>query len=229
MRDYAMEHFHLPANRLVMLMNGIDLARFDPAAGARARAAIRGEWKIGDRQRLGLFVGNNWKLKGVREALQALAGLDPRLVLMIAGRDEPRPYRKIARRLGVADRVIFAGSVGDTRPLYGAADFLVLPTRRDTCSLVVLEALAMGLPVITTRQNGASEAMEDTRQGFLIERGDIAALADSMYAMLEDGLRREMAQQALAIRDSLSLQQHVSRIEGAYRRVMQHKSVTPRA
>ena len=87
----------------------------------------------------------------------------------------------------------FVGRMKDMRGLYGAADMLLLPTRRDTCSLVVLEALAMGLPVITTLQNGASEVMEDGKQGILLDRGDPAMLADAMAEMLDRERLRAMS------------------------------------
>ena len=152
MEAFARRQFPgVPDSHLVSMMNGIDLAYFDPAHGAGSRQAIREEWGIEKGQRLGVLVGNNWKLKGVREAIEALAlANDPRLVVMIVGREEAAGYQKLAGRLGVGERVKFVGRVGDLRTVYGAADFMLLPTRRDTCSLVVLEGLAMGLPVITT-------------------------------------------------------------------------------
>ncbi len=112
-------------------------------------------------------------MKGLAEAIDALTACgDSNMMLLVAGRDEPAKFREQAKRAGVAERVIFVGDgrgVSDPVLLYRAADFFVLPTRRDTCSLVVLEALAMGLPVITTRQNGASEAMVDGTHGNILE------------------------------------------------------------
>jgi len=221
MRRYAGEHFALPEDRLVMLMNGIDLARFDPALGARSREAIRGEWHVEADRRLALLIGNNWRLKGVSEAIAALARLgDRRIVLMLVGRGEPEAFRKLAEKLNVADRVLFVGGVNDPRPYYGAADFLLLPTKRDTCSLVVLEALAMGLPVVTTRQNGASDLVEDGKQGIIVEHGDAAGLSGALEAMLDAGRLREMSREALALRARLSFDHHAERIEEVYARVM---------
>ena len=221
MRRYVREQFALPEDRLVLLMNGIDLARFDPALGARSREAIRGEWHIEADQRLALLVGNNWKLKGVSEAIGALARLgDRRMVLMMVGRGEPEAFRKLAEKLHVADRVQFVGSVSDPRPYYGAADLLLLPTKRDTCSLVVLEALAMGLPVVTTRQNGASDLVEDGKQGLIVEHGDAAGLSGALEAMLDGGRLREMSREALAMRGRLSFDHHAARVEEVYGEVM---------
>ena len=120
----------------------------------------------------------------------------------------------------MADRVLFVGSVNDPRPYYGAADFLLLPTKRDTCSLVVLEALAMGLPVVTTRQNGASDVVEDGKQGIIVEHGDEAGLSGALEAMLDAGRLREMSRAALAMRAGLSFERHAERIEEVYEQVM---------
>jgi UDP-glucose:(heptosyl)LPS alpha-1,3-glucosyltransferase len=225
MRDFAREHYALPEDRVVMMMNGIDLARFEPGIGARSRDAIRGEWKVEDNQALGLLIGNNWRLKGVQDAIQALTHIrEHEMRLMVVGHDDPVPYIRLAEKLNVRDRVIFAGGVSDPRPLYGAADFLMLPTRRDTFSLVVLEAMAMGLPVITTRQNGASEVIQDGKQGILLQRGDPAALAQAMRQMLDANRRRGMSQEVIAMRQQFSFDHHVGRIEGVYERVMAAKA-----
>jgi UDP-glucose:(heptosyl)LPS alpha-1,3-glucosyltransferase len=223
MRDFARRAYALPDDHLVPMMNGIDLHYFTPpppAHAAAARRAIREEWKIEDRHCLGLLVGNNWKLKGVPEAIDAVArAKDPRLVLMIVGKEEGAAYRKQAERLGVRDQIRFVGRVKDLRTVYGAADFFVLPTRRDTCSLVVLEALAMGLPVITTLQNGASDVVDDGRQGLLLDRGNPATLAAAFHTMLDDARRSAMAREALAMRFTLSHEHHVDKIEAVYHQV----------
>jgi UDP-glucose:(heptosyl)LPS alpha-1,3-glucosyltransferase len=85
---------------------------------------------------------------------------------------------------------------------------------------VVLEALAMGLPVVTTRQNGASDLVEDGKQGIIVEHGDAAGLSGALEAMLDAGRLREMSREALALRARLSFDHHAERIEEVYARVM---------
>jgi UDP-glucose:(heptosyl)LPS alpha-1,3-glucosyltransferase len=226
MSDFARTYFALPEDHIVMLRYGIDLARYDPDSAAfPSREFVRAQWKIRPDQTVGMFIGHNWIRKGVPEAIEALGLLQSQgkagnLVLLVVGRDDPHRYRRQAQRLGVADRVIFAGIAGDPRPFYRAADFLLLPTRQDTCSIVVLEALTMGLPVITTMQNGASELIEPGRQGLLTERGDSPALARAMLDMLVEARRKGMAAAALAMRGQLSQDQHVKTVEALYQRVV---------
>jgi len=232
MRDFARDHFSLHEGRLVLLMNGIDLARFDPASlPQKSRTAVREEWHLAPNQPVALFVGNNWKLKGLPEALAALAACDnKKLALMVVGKGNPQPFRKQAAALGVAERLLFIGNgqgVADPRPLYAAADFLFLPTRKDTCSLVALEALAMGLPVITTRQNGASEALTDGVHGYVLDRGNTPALAAALNALCDPARRHEMSQAALTLRSALSFEHHVSRIESVYASVLSPAGRSP--
>lgn len=228
MRDFAQNHWALPPDRLTMLMNGIDLARFDPAAiPPQSRGALREEWHIGADQPVAMLVGNNWRLKGLSEAITALAACrENNPMLMVVGKGNPAPFRKQAATLGVAQRVIFLGNgqgVADPRPLYAAADLLLLPTRRDTCSLVVLEALAMGLPVITTRQNGASEAITHGVEGFVLERGDATSLVRALNDLCDPVRRAEMSRAAAALRPTLSFEHHVSRIEAVYQAIRAHE------
>ncbi len=101
------------------------------------------------------MIAQDFARKGLRETLVAMRRLDDaQLNLVVVGKENPARYRKLANTLGLHDRVVFAGATKDPYAYYKAADFFVLPTRHDPCSLVVLEALAMGLPVISTVKNG---------------------------------------------------------------------------
>ena len=88
---------------------------------------------------------------------------------MVVGRDNNAPYWHFAKKMGCEEDVFFAGGVRDLERYYPSADILVHPTFYDACSLVVLEALASGLPVITTRYNGAGGIISDGREGFVLE------------------------------------------------------------
>src|SRR5437764_4999522 len=99
---------------------------------------------------------------------------EPKLKIMVVGNRDA----KFHPPPDAAAQVSFAGEVADTRPFYRDADFFVLPTRHDPCSLVVLEALAMGLPVISTKFNSATEIMADGVHGFILpDPDDVDALA----------------------------------------------------
>jgi UDP-glucose:(heptosyl)LPS alpha-1,3-glucosyltransferase len=132
---------------------------------------------------VGVFVGMNYRLKGLGPLLRAFAQVprDHKVRLAVVGAERFERYKALARRLGVADRVNFLGFRPDPRDAYFAADFLVHPTFYDPCSLVVLEALACGLPVITTEYNGARELFTEPEEGLVIrDPHDAAALAKAI-------------------------------------------------
>jgi len=93
----------------------------------------------------------------------------------------------------------------------------VLPTRHDPCSLVVLEALAMGVPVISTVFNGACEIMHDGQEGFVLDDpGDIPALAEAMTRLMDTEFRAAMSRACLELRPALAYEKHVERLLGIY-------------
>src|SRR5688572_19472481 len=231
--DYVKEavkrHYPLPEEKLFRLFNSTDLKRFDPAARPGARAEVRSRFKLSDHNVIALMIAQDFERKGLGEAIEAVAKVnDPRLALLVVGKDVASPYQRLARELGVSDRVIFAGPTTDPVSFYAAADLFVLPTRHDPCSLVVLEALAMGLPVISTAQNGACEIMMHGRDGFIIaDASNVAAIADALTALLDEGRRRAMRDAALTLRPQLSQENHVDRLIEAYRIVLGHREARP--
>ena len=106
------------------------------------------------------------------------------------------------------------------RRYYAAADFFVLPTFHDPCSLVVFEALAMGLPVISTRANGACDVIEDGMHGFVMEdAADVGALAAAMGKLTDPEARRRMSAACLELRGLISHARHVDELVEIYGRV----------
>ena len=220
-RSAAAHYPSLPEHKRVTLFNAVDPGRFDPAARPGAGAEVRKRFGIRDEQVVALVVAQDFKRKGVRPAVEALARVkDERLVLLVVGKPDARPYRQLAERLGVSSRVIFAGATNDTYGFYQAGDFFVLPTWHDPCSLVVLEALAMGLPTISTVQNGASEIIEEGRHGYVLkDPGDVEGIARGMDSLLDPKERLAQRAACLALRPRLSYERHLDQLEGLYRGV----------
>jgi UDP-glucose:(heptosyl)LPS alpha-1,3-glucosyltransferase len=134
--------------------------RFDEHDRPRRRHEARQHWQLEPEQVTALFAGMNYRLKGLEPLLHALHRLGASApALLVVGTSATATFERLAQRLGLADRVRFAGYCPDMRDAYFAADLLVHPTFYDPCSNVVLEALACGLPVITTCYNGASELL----------------------------------------------------------------------
>src|SRR5262249_20871888 len=146
------QHYGIPAEAVRVVPSAIDPARFVEDDRLARRQALRRRCGIGPDEVVAAFVGMHYRLKGLDPLLHAVRRLpaDVPFRLLVAGSPRTERYEALARRLGVAERVCFLGYCAETRNCYFAADFLVHPTFYDPCSLVVLEALACGLPVITT-------------------------------------------------------------------------------
>jgi UDP-glucose:(heptosyl)LPS alpha-1,3-glucosyltransferase len=221
-KGFVRRHYVLPEQKLATLFNAVELNRFDPASRPDAGTEIRTRFQIKPDQVVGLMMAQDFERKGLREAIAAVGEIpDPRLVLLVAGKQYPAPYRDLATRAGIADRVIFAGSTSDPYAFYKAADFFVLPTRHDPCSLVVLEALAMGVPVISTVFNGACEIMNEGTHGFVLkDPADVESVAAAMRDLLDVKRRSEMSKACLALRPALSYEHHLRDLMEIYRGVI---------
>jgi UDP-glucose:(heptosyl)LPS alpha-1,3-glucosyltransferase len=185
------------------------------AAGLRQRLGVRNQarqrWGLSDQAAVALFVGLNYRLKGLEPLLRALARLERARAphLLVVGKPDAGFFPRLSRRLGLADRVRFAGYCPDMRDAYFAADFLVHPTFYDPCSNVVLEALACGLPVITSRYNGASELLEPPAEGYVIDDPhDHARLAWCIEQLLDPARRAEAAAAAQAKASAWRFEDH---------------------
>jgi UDP-glucose:(heptosyl)LPS alpha-1,3-glucosyltransferase len=167
------------------------------------------------------MIAQDFARKGLREAIEALALVkDLRSVLLVVGKQEAGEYRETAKKLKVGDRVVFAGATRDPYAFYRAADYFVLPTWHDPCSLVVLEALAMGVPVISTVFNGACEIMTDGRQGFVLkDPTDIPTLSQAMSRLIDADARAAMSDACLELRPALAYENHVHRLLEIYQSV----------
>ena len=202
---------HLPPARLRVIPNGVDGQRFTPAHRLTLREPTRRELGIRDEEVLFLMLAHNLLLKNAEAFLRAAArlvtsGVPVRCV--IAGGKRPEPFVRLAERLDIAAAVSFSGAV-DPIPHYAAADVFVHPTWYDPCSLVTLEASASGLPVITTRCNGASEFMAGEEEGFILDDpADFTALARQMETLLDPARRQAMgaAGRAMAMRHTFAQQ-----------------------
>jgi UDP-glucose:(heptosyl)LPS alpha-1,3-glucosyltransferase len=204
--------------RIEVIHNGVDGARFAPAA-MPARMAARHRF-ADDAGLLLLFAGHNFRLKGLDTVLTALARLQSADIrLLVVGRGPIERYARLARRLGIAEHVTFAGWVADIREAYAAADAFVQPTYYDPCSLTVLEAAACGLPVLTTRFNGAAELFRDGESAWVLaDSADATAAAERISTWRDPRARARMAEAARAVAEAATHEQCFTRLLAACER-----------
>ena len=185
---YSQERVHL-------IPNGVDMKKYHPG-NREYREEIRRRYAIEPDDYVFLFVAQNPRLTGYGVLVDACRTLAQNRfsVLVVGNRDD----RMEQAAQSLKQRVIFAGKVDDLYKIYPACDCLVHPTYYDACSLVVLESLASGTPVITTSANGASMFVE-TGNGSIIEPGDVHALASAMRDAVEN--RKSSVAGNLGLRD----------------------------
>ena len=173
-----------------------------------------------------LFVSNDFKLKRLDLVLRALAFLgDSSFKLLVAGSDDPSPYMKWVRKNGFGDCVAFLGPRKKIEELYAAADVFVLPTLYDAFANVCLEAMACGLPVLTSENNGAAELVENGNQGYVLQTSNPAELAGRLDFLKQASEREPMGERAARTASGFSREKHLSEVLNLYERVRSSKHV----
>ena len=219
-RGEIASRFGIDAAKLVLIRNAVDAARFHPGLRAEMRDAVRQQLGIPRDASLVLHVGSGFERKGVRFLLRALARSRTRPWLVVAGRDKRASrYASLAHRLGIGERVRFAGSVSDVRPYLGAADAFVLATLYDPQPNAALEAMAAGLPVITTPKCGVAELLREGESGYVRDALDVAGLAEAMDRLEPPG-GRAMGEAARAAVLPFSPQAMAEEYLALYRRLL---------
>jgi UDP-glucose:(heptosyl)LPS alpha-1,3-glucosyltransferase len=220
--DDIAHHYAVPAARVSVVYNGVDLVRFHPAVRARQRDAARAEAGVPTAAYAVLFAGSGFERKGLSTAIRAFAHLgDVDARLLVLGRGDAVSYRRLAGELGVAARVVWLGARPDIERWYAAADVLVLPTRYEPFGNVHLEALASGLPVVTSAVAGGAEVVDD-RCGAVVAAEDAAGFAAAV-----DKLRgrnaAELRDAARAAAEPFTFARQVQALEEVYRRLARNR------
>lgn len=191
-RDYGAD----PA-AVAVVYNGVEPADFAAERLAPLREETRARLGFKPEETVLLFIGDFYR-KGLLTVLEAMGRSATRPRLLVVGRGEAAAFAERARALGLEERVVFVGFQPDVVPYYAAADAFVFPTRYEPFGMVVTEAMAAGLPVVTSRQAGASEVITPGVDGLVIEDAlDARALASAIDQLVADPeARRRMGEAA---------------------------------
>ncbi|MBI4685922.1 MAG: glycosyltransferase family 4 protein [Nitrospirae bacterium] len=188
-KSQIIHHYNIPESKIKVVYNGVDLKRFSPRNAGLYRDHVRKELGIDDKTILILFVGSGFERKGLKTLLRSLSivNSEENLRLLVIGKGNIKKFMGIAGKYNTTNAVSFLGPQKDIEKYYAAADIFILPTIYDPFSNATLEAMASGIPVITTRNNGASELITDGKEGFILEDPlDFAALAEKITRALRD-------------------------------------------
>ncbi len=203
-RRHMSRHFHIPEDTIEVVYNGVDTERFKPA-DARPDGRIRI-----------LFSGGNFRLKGLSPLLSAGARLAQKgrsFEIMVMGRGKRNRYARMIDRLGIGEYVRFTGETSSPELAYRDSHLLAHPTFYDACSLTTMEAMASGLPVITTRWNGAS-ALVSEDEGYVIdEPRDINGLYKAIDELFDREKRELMGHNARMKLETYTMEHNAREME----------------
>jgi UDP-glucose:(heptosyl)LPS alpha-1,3-glucosyltransferase len=186
-KDEIVRFYGYPAGKIDVVYNGVpvEVLQLDAETRARRREALG----LGEKDVAVLFAGSGWERKGLRFAIDAIEKTGKEMRLLVAGRGEPKKFR--------SERAQFLGVVEDMPALYAAADIFLAPTLYDPFSNACLEALAAGLPVITTSANGFSEIIETGVHGTVVKNPHETGEFRDALVFWSESARREKTRSAI--------------------------------
>ncbi len=196
-RSEIIERFQTPADRIALVHNGIPAWREEPGARQRGRKRLG----IAEERFVVLFTGSGWERKGLRFAIAALPH-DATLLVAGAGKKRGLPDAEHVHFLGAQSRA-------EVNELLAVADAFILPTLYEPFSNACLEALAAGLPVITTTANGFAEIIQPGVEGDVVEPGEIASLRSALERWREPERRQAIRAQLIEKGAQFSIEANV--------------------
>jgi len=216
-------HYGDAAESIIVIPNGVDLEMFNPANRPLYRDKIRQRHVISRSDLVLMFAGGDWERKGVSYTIEAFSLL-PRtdVKLLIVGSGDEKFYGQFAELKQVRERIIFVSHTNVLWKYYAASDVFVLPTIYEPFGLVIIEAMASGLPVITSRVAGAADVIIDEVNGLLLrDPSDVNDLAAKIELLLSDAkLRKTMGEHARKAVEDVSWDGVAQKTIDVYNRVL---------
>ncbi len=214
-KEQLSNYYRISKERIFTIYNGVDLDRFRPASGderARTRAALG----IADDECAIIFAGSDYRRKGLFCLMKALSSLKDTYPfrLLLLGVKPRKEIIKAAKGLSLVNRLSFLGYRSDAERYYRTGDILCLPTLYDPFANVCLEAMACGIPVITTYTNGASEITGRLGKWSVVPSSDVMALkkALSVFFEMDGSEQRILGSKAARIAQAFSWQNHIEQL-----------------
>jgi len=207
-----MDNYGVSSGDIEVIYNGADIERFHPGNREKFRQEIRSQYGLSDEDFVVLFVGSGFERKGVRYLIEAVERVKRPVKLMVVGKGTAGKLKR------VSPGIIFCGPQREIHKYYAAADIFVFPTMYEPFGNVHLEALASGLPVITTKNSGAAEIIEDGRQGFVVNAPeDVDEIAARIELLYNDRDRlRSMSVEARTLAERFTFDAHLEKMMRLY-------------
>lgn len=189
-KQEILANYDVPDEKIVVIPNGVNLEDFKPDKEKRLR--VRQMLDIDENEVVLIFVGIEFKRKGLTHLIEAMPHVDAKLI--VVGKDDSAPYRSLAERLEVNSKIIFTGTVPKVEDYYAASDIFVFPTQDEPFGLVIMEAMASGIPVIISKCAGATTLMKDGYDCLLLnDPANSTEIAEKINSLIKDeNLRKRM-------------------------------------
>jgi UDP-glucose:(heptosyl)LPS alpha-1,3-glucosyltransferase len=213
--------YHCEPERITVVHNGANLAKFTADIREKYRDETRRQLGLAQDEIMLLFMGHNYKRKGLHALIRALPMLKgkTRFRVVVVGKGRRAPCDRLAGALGVSDLIQYAGTTNEPERYYAAADIFCFPSYYDPCANVVLEALASGLPVITSTTNGSGEIITQGKEGYVVDPGDAEGMADCIRHLFSPAFRRGISIAARRLAESRPIERNFDEIMGVYEKV----------
>jgi glycosyltransferase involved in cell wall biosynthesis len=231
-RTFLCRKERIPANKISVIYNSVDLLRFSPRSDPSAREEARQKW---DLPAAALLVGGVGRLHYQKnfplflEVAAEVCSRIPQARFVIAGEGPERAnLEEMSQRLGIASRVRFLGFVRNMPELYQSLDLLVLTSHFEGTPLTVLEAMAMGVPVVASQVDGVAEVLEDGRDGILVPPGRRDLFVKEICRVLQDrNLRQRLSRAGQEkVRRHFSAEAMVRQVEALYLHYLENGRVS---
>lgn len=225
-RSDLIDYYHVALEKILLIPNGVDLDTFHPSHRRRFGAAVRAEYGIPQESFVFLLVAHDLWRKGLQFILKAMQSIATKGVclLVVGGAETDAMYfRRMAEALGINAFLVFTGFQKETSRFYAAADCFVLPSLYEPYGLVLLEAMASGMPVIAARTVGAAtDLIEDGKNGLLVnEPWHIEDLALKMDTVMRcEEIREELRRNAREVAEQYSWDRNADRTLQAYTQIL---------
>lgn len=221
-KNNIIDNYGVLSKDIEVIYNGVDTDKFHPDNKKKYRSEVRKKYGLEEEDFVAVFVGSGFERKGVKYLIEAVESISEKVSLLIVGKG---PAGKFQKKTG-HQKIVFCGPQKDIHKYYAASDIFVFPTIYEPFGNVHLEALASGLPVITTKNSGASEIIRDGIHGFVVpEPEDSSAIAEKIRALSEDKDKLDsMSKNARALAEGFTFADHLGKIRALYKNIVAARS-----
>lgn len=220
------ENYKVSADDIEVIYNGADIDRFHPDIIKKHRGEIRKQFGLTESDFVVLFVGSGFERKGVEQLIKAVESIPEPVTVLIVGKGKHPPISPLAKggiKEGSSVRkqnIIFCGPQKEIERFYAAADIFVFPAIYEPFGNVHLEALASGLPVITTSNSGAAEIIENGKNGFVVDvPEDYKGIAEKIRFFFDNNKLKSAGELALRTAEKFTFQKHIEKIMSLYKNI----------